>query len=379
MMTKKIFAFSLALLLSACGSDSSKESQLTSDVAPGTTQNIILMVGDGMGLSQISAAIEEHDRKLEMERFQVVGLSKTRSAKEQITDSAAGATAFSTGVKTYNGAVGVDQHGRARETILELLGNKGFATGLVATSVITHATPASFYAHEDSRENYYQIAADMKKAPLDLFIGGGRKHFENRTDPNNGKTDDRNLIEEMQTSGFSFVNSLAELRQAKGKVGYFLADGHPEPILKGRGDILPRSIPTAISHLRSRTERGFFLMVEGSQIDWGGHENKIDYVISELIDFDEAVGKALDYAEADGNTLVIVTADHETGGLTLAGEPGEDGKTSYAKAGRQFATHGHTSAMVPVFAYGPGAELFAGVYDNNEIHAKMLKALALDK
>ncbi|GHA01398.1 alkaline phosphatase [Arenicella chitinivorans] len=379
MMIKKFFTFSLALSLSACGSDSAKQSQLPSDVAPGTTQNIILMVGDGMGLTQISAAIEEHSRKLEMERFQVVGLSKTRSAKEQITDSAAGATAFSTGVKTYNGAIGVDQHGRARETILELLGNKGYATGLIATSVITHATPASFYAHEDSRQNYYQIAADMKKAPLDLFIGGGRKHFENRTDPNNGKTDDRNLIEEMQTSGFSFVNSLAELRKAKGKVGYFLADGHPDPILKGRGDILPRSIPTAISHLRSRTERGFFLMVEGSQIDWGGHENKIDYVISELIDFDEAVGKALDYAEANGNTLVIVTADHETGGLTLAGEPGEDGKTSYTKAGRQFASHGHTSAMVPVFAYGPGSELFAGVYDNNEIHAKMMQALALDK
>lgn len=366
--------FSLALLV-GCGSDSEKQVQLSADVAPGTTQNVILMIGDGMGLTQISAAMHEREEPLELERFITLGMIKTGSATEEVTDSAAGATAFSAGIKTRNGAIGVDKNGRSHETILELLGNQGYATGVVATSVITHATPASFYAHEDSRQNYYQIAADMKKAPLDLFIGGGRKHFENRTNPDNGEIDDRNLIEEMTKSGFSFVDSLSELRKVKGKVGYFLADGHAEPVLKGRGDILARSVPESIRHLRSRTERGFFLMVEGSQIDWGGHENNHEYVVSELFDFDKAVGKALDFAIADGNTLLIVTADHETGGLTLPGEMGADGEPSYVKAEHQFSTRGHTSVMVPVFAYGPGAERFAGVYENTGIYQKILQAM----
>ncbi|RBP51298.1 alkaline phosphatase [Arenicella xantha] len=365
-------------LLAGCGSDSNKPVQLSSDVAPGTTQNVILMIGDGMGVTQISAAMQARRQALELERFETVGLIKTSSATEQITDSAAGATAFSAGIKTYNGAIAVDKHNRSTETILELLGNKGYATGLVATSTITHATPASFYAHEDSRENYYQIATHMKKAPLDLFIGGGRSHFENRTDPNRGKVDDRNLIDEMTASGFTFVDSLSALGKAKGKVGYFIADGHAESVAKGRGDILSRSVPTSIRHLRSRTEHGFFLMIEGSQIDWGGHENNHEYVISELYDFDEAIGKALDFAIADGNTLVIVTADHETGGLTLAADPDENGETSYTEAGHQFSTRGHTSAMVPVFAYGPGSERFAGVYENTDVHKKILQAMGIE-
>lgn len=341
-----------------------------------TAKNVILMIGDGMGLAQITAAMEAREQPLELELFKVIGLAKTGSAIESITDSAASATAIATGVKTRNGVVGIDKDGIKQETILEFLGNKGYATGIIATSTITHATPASFYAHEFSRNNYYQIAAQMKGAPLDLFIGGGRSHFVDRTDKKNGKTDQRNIREEMAQDGFVFVDSLKDIQGTTDRVGYFIADIHPEPVLKGRGNVLPASIPVAISHLQSRSDQGFFLVVEGAQIDWGGHANDDDYMISELYDFDAAVGNALDFSIADGNTLLIVTADHETGGLSLSAEPERENElTSYKSHVHDFTTNGHTAVMVPVFAFGPGSERFSGTYENTAIHDKMLRAL----
>lgn len=340
-------------------------------------KNIILMIGDGMGLSQITAAMQARQEALQLERFNVIGLAKTSSAMESITDSAASATAMSTGVKTRNEAIGVDESGNSHETILERLGKQGYATGLIATSSITHATPASFYAHEQKRGNYYHIAAQMKDAPLHLFIGGGRDHFVDRTDESIDQIDQRNILTEMSEAGFTFVDSLKEIEKSAGPVGYFIADKHPKAVLKGRGDVLPESIPIAISHLQSRSERGFFLMAEGAQIDWGGHDNNATYMISELYDFDAAVGHALDFAVADKNTLLVVTADHETGGLSLAAKPVEEGETpSYEVHTHIFSTEGHTSNMVPVFAFGPGAELFSGIYHNTEIHSKMLQALS---
>lgn len=337
-------------------------------------RNIIFMVGDGMGLAQISSAMQLERRPLNLERASIVGLIKTQSSDEEITDSAASATAFATGKKTKNGAIGIDAMGRSQQTILERLAARKYATGLIATSTITHATPASFYAHQASRQNYYSIAADMVNAPVNLFIGGGKRHFYNRTDEQIGNGDDRNLLQELEKVGFSFVNNLSQLEQVQGRVGYFLADGHPPAASKGRGDLLPKLIAPSIDSLEKQTKVGFFLVVEGSQIDWGGHANDHEYVISELRDFDEAIGRALDFAEADSNTLVVITADHETGGLT---QPvlDEESLNPYAKATHHYSTKGHTSTMVPVFAYGPGSELFSGVYDNIEIHSKMLEAL----
>lgn len=370
---KKIILVLLTASLMACGGDkSSHKKNVNADV--GIAKNIILLIGDGMGLAQVSKTIQLQSDALNLERATIIGLSKTTSSKEVITDSAAGATAFSIGEKTFNGAIGVSKSGKSKQTILERLAKQNYATGLIATSSITHATPASFFAHRQTRENYYGIAEDMVNAPVTLFIGGGQDHFDKRSNAKKGTPDERNLIAEMATAGVTMVSKLESLKNTTGRAGFFIAGGHPDSILKGRGDILPRSIQPSIDYLQKQSDNGFFMVVEGSQIDWGGHENNLDYTLSELIDFDAAVGMALDFAERDGNTLVVITADHETGGLTLptsnikADEP-------YAEAGHAYSTIGHTSTMVPVYAYGKGAENFSGVYENNEIYAKLLRSI----
>lgn len=337
-----------------------------------TPQNIILMVGDGMGLTQITSGLIEN-KSLNLEKINSIGLSRTHSSQELVTDSAAGATAFSIGEKTYNGAIGVDDNKQPKETILETLAKDGYSTGLVATCNITHATPASFYAHQPSRKMYYEIAADMVNTTPDVFVGGGKIHFKNRTDKKQGQPDDRNIIQELENKGVSFVNSFEELENTSGKVGYFFSDDHPKKISEGRGDYLPNSVLPVIHHLEKESEKGFFLMIEGSQIDWGGHANDSEYIISEMIDFDKAVGKVLSYAQQNQNTLVIITADHETGGYALNGIG--EGFRDYSKLQGVFTTGGHTGVMVPVFAYGPGEELFRGIYNNNEIYHKIKAAL----
>lgn len=370
---KKIILVLLVVGLSACGAVGLIESS-SSQVEPPVAKNIIFLIGDGMGLAHISKATQLSDKPLNLERATVIGLSKTSSSKEVITDSAAGATAFSIGEKTFNGAIGVDDSGKPQETILERLAKQNYATGLIATSSITHATPASFFAHRSSRENYYGIAEDMVKAPVTLFIGGGQDHFDKRDNEKRGLPDERNLIAEMNAEGVTLVSNLQSLKNTTGRAGFFIASGHPESVLQGRADILPRSIVPSIEYLQQQSDAGFFLMAEGSQIDWGGHANDLDYAVAELMDFDAAVGHAMDFAERDGNTLVLITADHETGGLTLptAGAESED---PYSDAGHHFSTIGHTSAMVPVYAFGKGAEHFSGVYENNAIYAKLLLAL----
>lgn len=337
-----------------------------------TPQNIIFMVGDGMGLTQITSGIIAN-KGLNLEKINSIGLSKTHSSQQLVTDSAAGATAFSIGEKTYNGAIGVDNDKQPKETILESLAKDGYSTGLIATCNITHATPASFYAHQPSRKMYYEIAADMVKTTPDVFVGGGKIHFENRTDEKQGQPDDRNIIQELENKGVTFVDSFEELENTTGKVGYFFSDDHPKKILEGRGDYLPNSILPVIHQLEKQSEKGFFLVVEGSQIDWGGHANDSEYIISEMIDFDKAVGKVLEYAQANQNTLVIITADHETGGYALNGS-GENFR-DYSNISPAFTTGGHTGVMVPVFAYGPGEEHFRGIYNNNNIYHKIKTAL----
>lgn len=324
--------------------------------------NIILMIGDGMGLSQVTAGLIANNFQLNLERVQYVGLSKTFASDELVTDSAAGATVFSIGEKTFNGAIGVAADSSVRETILETAAKKGLSTGLIATSTITHATPASFFAHQPSRNMHEEIAADMLNSPLNYFIGGGKKYFAARKD----KT---NIIPELEQKGFSFVESSGDFAASKSdRIGWFIAEDSPLPVLKGRGEILSEAVETMLPKLAADKD-GFFLMVEGSQIDWGGHENNSEYLISEMIDFDKAIGKVLDFAARDGNTLVIITADHETGGYSLA--ESKDDKWQF-KPG--FTTGGHTAVMVPVYAYGPAAETLSGIYHNNEIYHKMVAA-----
>ncbi|MES2388074.1 MAG: alkaline phosphatase [Bacteroidota bacterium] len=329
-------------------------------------KNIIFLIGDGMGTAQIYAGLTSAG-KLNLERFKVIGFSKTNSSNDYITDSAAGATAFSIGEKTYNGAIGVDATGAAKPTILEIAEKNGLATGLVATCSITHATPASFIAHVKSRSQDEDIAADFLKTDIDLFIGGGRKFFEKRKD-------NRDLTKELAANKYALKYKLEDV-EASGdnKIAALLADESLPKMSEGRGDMLPRSTTAAVNMLHNN-KKGFFLMVEGSQIDWGGHDNTSSYIISEMVDFDQAVGKALDFAEKDGETLVVVTADHETGGYTLVG-----GNFEKKEVEAKFTTTHHTAVMVPVFAYGPGAEAFAGIYHNNTIFNKFMEAYGFKK
>ncbi|MEQ6120014.1 alkaline phosphatase [Reichenbachiella sp. MALMAid0571] len=334
-------------------------------------KNIILLIGDGMGLSQVSTAFYFQDKKPNFQRFETVGLIRTSSSSHRITDSAAGATAFSAGVKTYNGAIGVDKDTASVATLVEIASEKGMKTGLIATSSITHATPASFFAHEKSRGMQDEIAAWMPESGVDYFAGGGLKYFADRKD---GK----DYIEKLTQNGFemdTIGDGLDKALDKNKKYGFLLAkDGLPK-MIDGRGDFLAKSTAQALEYL-SGTEEGFFLMVEGSQIDWGGHANDGEYLVGEVLDFDQTLGVALDYAEKHGNTLVVVTADHETGGATLASGKITDDKgvekTSYNKISLSFSTGGHSATLIPVFAHGVNSAQFTGIYENTEIFDKLL-------
>lgn len=332
-------------------------------------KNIILMIGDGMGLTQITAAMYTSKRPLNLERFPVIGFHKTHSSSDLKTDSAAGATAFACGIKTFNGAIGVDNDTLPCKTILEEAKEQGFAVGLVATASITHATPAAFIAHQTMRVMYESIANDFMKTDIDLIIGGGQRYFDYR------ETDGQDLIAIMRRNGY-IVRSYMDgdlgnfkLDYAK-KFAYFSSNREPLSVAMGR-TYLPYASRIAPAFLSQRSEEGFFLMIEGSQIDWAGHANEGNLLVQEILDFDQAIKEVLNFAMQDKETLVIVTADHETGGLTLNGKP------KLKSLEMVFTTNDHTAAMVPVFAYGPKAELFAGIYDNTAIYEKMRIALQL--
>jgi alkaline phosphatase len=335
-------------------------------------KNIILMIGDGMGLSQITAIYYQNKGKSNFLRFPYVGLHINYPAEDStvITDSAAGATAFACGVKTYNAAIGVDKDTVPVETILETAEKKGMATGLVATCNIQHATPASFIAHVKSRSSYEDISEDFLKTTLDIGIGGGKKYFDNRT------KDSRNLLKELEQKGYMVSDwtkkDIDDLPMTGQNLFYLTANDQPLTAEQGR-DYLPKAAKFACKFLDKRSSHGFFLMIEGSQIDWGGHAGNTNYILNEMNDFDNTIGEVLDYAKRDGNTLVIVTADHETGGFALTKGTnwgkvvGGFGDTMPDKNGSRY----HTCDFIPVFAFGPGAELFTGVYQNHAIYHKM--------
>jgi alkaline phosphatase len=335
-------------------------------------KNVILLISDGAGLSQISSVFYFKDTSVNYSRFRNIGLINTSSSREDVTDSGAAATAFATGVKTFNGAIGVEDDSTSVENLVEIASLKHIKTGVIATSSITHATPASFFAHSISRGATEKIALQLPKSDIDFFAGGGLQFF-------NKRSDQLNLLNELEKNNFSIDTvALGDLDDIKSnqKQGYFLAQDAMPTIINNRGDFLSNATDLGIQFL-NKDESGFFLMTEGSQVDWGGHDNDGEYLVSELIDFDDAVGKALDFAEKDGNTLVIVTSDHETGGFTLKSKTRlkDDGSeySDYSEIDMAFSIKGHSATLVPVFAYGPGSEVFVGIYENTEIFHKIIE------
>jgi alkaline phosphatase len=338
----------------------------TSDKHP-VIKNVILMIGDGMGLPDVYAAMTVSDHPLNIERCTSTGLQTTFSSDNYITDSAAAGTAIATGNKTKNGVIGMDSVGTRVKSILEIAKEHGLSAGLVSTSSVTHATPASFVAHQSSRGSYEDIARDFLNTGIDVFIGGGYDHFARRKDK-------LNLIDSLKFKGYEVDTALNMiLKSTSGKLAGFTAPGQNPYRLKGRGDMLPASSLKALEIL-NKNKKGFFLMIVGSQIDWAAHANAADTVVDETLDFDKAIGVALDFAEKDQHTLVIITADHETGGVTITGG---DRKKHTVKL--SFSTRNHTAVMVPVYAFGPGAENFSGIYDNTDVIHKILYAFGFDK
>ncbi|MEK3823487.1 alkaline phosphatase [Paenibacillus sp. FSL K6-1558] len=436
----------LALTLAVSASTLLSPGQATIAKAAGAStekkpiKNIIFLIGDGMGTSYTSAYryMKDNPKTNVMEKTvfdsYLVGAQMTYpdDDKQNVTDSASAATAMSSGVKTYNAAIAVDTNQKNVKTVLEQAKQIGKSTGLVATSEITHATPAAFGAHDISRKNMDAIANDYYdelingKHKVDVLLGGGKTNFVRK---------DRDLTKEFQKAGYSYVTDRTSLLANKNKqvLGLF-ADGGLDKFIDRTSATpsLAEMTNSAIDRLKTN-KKGFFLMVEGSQIDWAGHDNDIVGAMSEMEDFAKAFKAAIDFAKKDGQTLVVATADHSTGGLTL----GKDGEYNFfvdpikaalrtpdfmaaqiAKGAsvdetlkkylkleltaeeiqsvkdaaqsadvtkidnaieaiidnRSFTgwtTGGHTGEDVPVYAYGPGSQRFSGLIDNTD-NAKII-------
>lgn len=408
--------------------------------ADGTVKNVIFLIGDGMGPSYTAAYRYMIDKAstptMEKTVFDpyLVGTQTTYPEDEHqnITDSASAATAMSAAVKTYNAAIAVDNDQTEVKTVLEQAKENGMSTGLVATSEITHATPAAYGAHDISRKNMDAIADDYfdemigGQHKIDVLLGGGKSNFARK---------DRDLTAEFKKAGFGYVTDRKGLLANKDEqlLGLFADGGLDKMIDRTSATPSLKEMTNAALDRLSDNDKGFFLMVEGSQIDWAGHDNDIVGAMSEMEDFAGAFQAAIDFAKKDGNTLVVATADHSTGGLSLgangeynfnvapikaavhtpdymaakiaAGESVDKvllqniklkltaaERASVKKAAESkdattidnaieaifntrsftgWTTGGHTGEDVPVYAYGPSSERFAGLIDNTD-NAKII-------
>ncbi|MEL1242110.1 alkaline phosphatase [Flavobacterium flavipallidum] len=321
-------------------------------------KNIILLIGDGNGLSQISSAVLANNGALSLTQLRSIGLLKTQSADDFTTDSAAAGTALATGIKTNNRAIGVDSLGKPVQNILELLQKKNFSTGCITTDEIIGATPAAFFAHTIERGDVAGISGDLLKSKLNLFVGGGASYFKNK-----------NI-----DSQFSMLSSISEIAQTSSPaVGVLVSEKGVPSVLDGRGDFLADATRNSLAFLKKKN-KPFFLMVEGAQIDSFGHANNVAGIVAETLDFDKAITEALVFADNNEGTLVIITADHETSGFAIP-----QGNVKKHEIEGDFITHDHTATMIPIFAYGPQSNKFTGVYENNVLFHKMLEVLNKEK
>ena len=364
-MKNFVFIFIAVILFSSCqrNNDNVELSPVENNNSNG--KNIIFLIGDGMGLAQISAARTVNGNYLNILRCTDIGLVSTSAADKYVTDSGASGTAYACGEKTNFYTLGVDVDGNPLTDIFEIIEPLGYSTGLITTDRITGATPGAFYAHQTDRFKFELIALDILNKGIDFFAGGGKENF-------NMRADSLNLLDSLYSEGYQVVSSLSQIQGDK-KVAALLYDGEPPKMSEGRGNMLSDALNIALNRL-SENKTGFFIMAEGAQIDWACHDNDQEYLLNEMADFDKAVGVALDFAEQYGNTLVVILADHETGGYALV-----DGNVENNTVVGEFVINQHTGTMIPVFAYGPGAENFTGTFENNEVFYKFLDYFGIQK
>lgn len=324
-------------------------------------KNIIFMIGDGMGYEQISAAWVCNGGKLNLDNFSKIGIQRTYSANKLVTDSAAAGSALATGQKTNNGMVAMNPDTVAVKSLAEEAMEKGKRAGAAVTCRVNDATPAVFFSHSETRKNQEDIVSQMASSGVYFLSGGGTHFWEKREDG-------RNVAEEVKANGYTYVRTKEELQAVTEGPVIALMDSYELKPSLDRGDILPASVTKALELLDNK--KGFFLMIEGSMIDDGGHDNKAGHTMEEVFDFDKTLGIVLEWAEKDGETLVIVTGDHATGGMTLL-----SGSIEEKRIRVNFSTTGHNGIFLPVFAWGPHSEDFVGVYENAELSDKIRKLI----
>jgi len=391
----------------------SVHTQNRADAASPQTKNVILFVGDGMGTAQrdaIRLATVGEKGKLAMDAMPYAGLIHT-SSTVPVTDSAASATAYASGVKTYNGAIGMDANKKSVKTIMEYAKDKGKSTGVVTTSQVTDATGAAFGAHVEDRSKQSDIALQfLTKSKIDVILGGGEDFWYPAGNP--GKFQDQpaedpsekskgtqgNLVDKAKQLGYSYVSSKADLQKAKGGklLGLFSNEEMFQQKPEGEGDIynpvvsLSEMTHKAIDTL-SANKKGFFLMVEEEGTDEFAHQNNAKMTIKSGQELDKAVQVAKDFAKKHPDTLVLVLADHETGGFSIEeanaedesgdGISKEDGPFAIVGSDHNFVvdwtTSGHTAVDIPITAMGRNAELFTGIYENTEVFTKLKQALGI--
>jgi alkaline phosphatase len=355
-------------------------------------QNVIYLIGDGMGFGAVSALLLTTDDTTGFEMAPVIGLNETCSANNYVTDSPAGGTALATGTRTCNGFLGVGPDSVQLESILKKAQKMGKKTGIVVNTTLTEATPGAFYAGVTSRKESYKIAEQFTESGVDVAIGAGLTAFINRPDSidmtavliNKGYDVYLDWKQVINTQSEKFVGILqmgdVHRRNKPSTTKAGAADGaevclaaqlaatdtdsdtarYSEP-----NDYLEKASLKAIEQLSKNAPNGFFLMIESAIIDGYGHNNDGEGMIEEMQEFNRTLVALIDYVNTHPNTLLVVTADHETGGTSIAYK----GHAINQPNGMElsFSTKGHSGTVVPIFAYGMGAEKFAGIFKNKEI------------
>ena len=314
-------------------------------------RNIIFMIGDGMGLEQVSCAWVLNHGKLNLDNFPVTGISRTYCTNELITDSGAGGTALAVGQKTAYSHVGVAADGTELPSLLVKAHELGKKTGTVVTCHFADATPCDFCCHNEERYEQEDLIADYVDCGVDYVAGGGLDWFTTK------RTDGRDITVELSEAGYNVALDEAALMGA-GLPAFGILSPDNLPVAAERGDLFRRMVRRGID-LLSADGNGFVMMIEGSCIDDWLHGNDIGLAMEELLDFDRTIGDVLEWAAADGHTLVVVTADHNTGSLTL-----QDGDLAEGRIGVAFRNDSHNGIAVPVYAWGPGSRAFTGIKEN---------------
>ena len=355
-------------------------------------ENVIYLIGDGMGFGAVTSLLLSMEEETGFEKAPVIGLSETCSANNYVTDSPAGGTALATGTRTCNGFLGVGPDSIQLESLLKKAQKMGKKTGIVVNTTLTEATPGAFYAGVTSRKESYTIAKQFTESGVDVAIGAGLSAFINRPDSvdmtevliNKGYDVYLDWKSVLETESQKFVGILdmgdVHRRNKKSTTIASAAEGQ-EVCLAARlaateenADTTRFSEPTEYLHkactkalnvLEKEAENGFFLMVESAIIDGYGHNNDSEGMIEEMQEFDKTLQALIAYVDAHPNTLLVVTADHETGGTGVAYKSHEVNHPEGLHL--NFSTKGHTGTVVPVFAYGAGAEKFRGIFQNREL------------